>query len=835
MALDEYRRKRDFSKTPEPIAGGRRVDDGTRYFCVQRHDATALHFDLRLQIGDALASWAVPKGPTLDPAIKRFAVKTEDHPFEYLEFEGNIPKGEYGGGSMMLWDVGTFEVLGDVDVEAQIARGDFKFRLHGSRLRGEFALVKMKASKMAPKKQSEWLLLKKKDQYASQGWEADRYTTSVKSGRSQEEIALDMRGVDAPGVAGPMPQSVTPMLATLSTKLPVGSDWVYELKLDGVRGLLFLEQGKVRVVSRSGRDMTAQFPEAQDLATQLDSSNAVLDGEIVAIDEAGRPSFEALQPRIMKRSKDPAPVVLYLFDLLYLDGRDLRGEPLLTRKRLLTERLRPSPTIRLSMHHADHGEQVLAFAKEHGLEGVVAKRGSSAYQERRSQDWCKVKVQIAVDAVVCGYMKGEGERRATFGGLVLGVSRDGRLTYAGRVGSGFDQAGLLETRAMLDQIVVKKCPFDKVPAESKDAIWVKPELICRVKALEWTSVGVLRAPVFAGWRFDLKPDECEVETIAASQEPQARASLIPDGRPETVLSVEGHSLKLTNLDKVYYPADGVTKRDLLRYYEQMAAFVLPHLHDRPITLKRYPDGIASEFFFQKNPDGKVPEWLQTPPLAENEGHPTFLCNSFAALLYFTNLGCIDHNPWQSRLGHLSTPDFLLIDLDPQDCPYDKIVEAAQTVRKLLDEIELEGYPKTTGGDGMHIYVPLQPQYSFDQVRSFAEVLARVVAFDRPDLFTTPRAVKKRDPGKVYFDWMQIGEGRTISAPYVARAYPGAPVATPLKWREVTRGLDPKQFHVRNMRDRVDRVGDLFAPVLDKRQLLEAALPKLAAALGQRQQ
>jgi bifunctional non-homologous end joining protein LigD len=821
VGLEEYRRKRDFTKTPEP-APGEGAGRGKR-FCFQRHEATALHYDLRLEVEGVLVSWAVPKGPTLDPAVKRLAIRTEDHPLEYLEFEGIIPAGNYGAGSMMLWDVGTYEVIGDVDPAGQLARGDFKFRLWGRRVRGEFAIVRTKGGKG-----NEWLLIKKKDKDQREGWDPERLQSSIQTGRTQEEIAMEM-----PSVAGrdaAMPEWPGVMLASASERPPEGPGWVCELKWDGVRAVAFVRDGKVELWSRNRRLMTAQWAELGDLAGRWDGGDAILDGEICALDESGRPSFEAIQPRIMaRRPMAEPPVVMYLFDLLYAEGRDLRELPLTVRKRMLKERLRPDARFRYSEHYAGRTAEMLGFAREQGLEGVVCKRSDSRYAGRRSDAWVKVKTHLRVEAVICGFTGGEGERSETFGALLLGLPERDGWRFIGRVGAGFDQRSLTALRGLLDPMVVDESPFRDAPPEyERSWRWVRPERICTVKAQNWNSTGILRAPVFLGLRDDLSLEDL---TEAADEAVPPR---LPADKNEVTLEIKGRRIKLTNLNKPYFPQDGLVKRDLLDYYCQIGPVLCPHLKGRPMTLKRFPDGIQGEHFFQKNPDSKFPDWVKTPPLAEDDGQPTFLCDSDAALLYFANLGCIDLNPWQSRIPNLTRPDFMLLDLDPQDCGYDKIAEAAQTVRKLLEALELRGYPKTTGGDGMHIYVPLDPVYGYEQVRLFAEVIARVVAFDRPDLFTTPRSVSRREPGKVYFDYLQIGEGRTISAPYVVRARAGAPVAAPLEWREVTRELRPELFHLRNMPERVGRLGDLFAGVLSGGQRLERAMPKLGEALASRQ-
>jgi bifunctional non-homologous end joining protein LigD len=462
-----------------------------------------------------------------------------------------------------------------------------------------------------------------------------------------------------------------------------------------------------------------------------------------------------------------------------------------------------------------------------------------------------LKVVNQQDFVICGFTKGARE----FGALVLGYYELGKLLWAGNVGTGFDQESLKDIHRTLQGLAVKRNPFAAAHAELKGATWVRPELVCTVKFAMWTPDLRLRAPVFLGLRPDADPHDCvrEVAGEAAAPPPSAgktrgarthsagqpdssaRKPLLEGKQEEVFVEVDGHRLRFTHLNKVFYPREGYKKRDVINYYDAIASLILPHLHDRPLSLKRYPDGIDGEYFFQKEAPKGTPSWLRTAPIKDANKTTNFvLADDRASLLHLANLGCIDQNPWMSRVGSLHNPDFILIDLDPFHCEYDRIVEAAQLVRRQLERIGLEGYAKTTGGDGMHIYIPVQPVYTYDQTRTFAEILSRLVTAERPDLFTLPRALAKREKGKVYFDFLQNGEGKTISAPYVLRAYPGAPVATPLAWREVAPGLSPKQFHLGNVVDRFARLGDLFEPVLTKPQRLEDALEQLGPLLREPQ-
>ncbi len=824
MTIEKYKQKRKFDKTPEPVPGTAAAlgTSASRMYCVQRHHARHLHYDLRLEVGGALKSWAVPKGPTLDPSEKRLAMMVEDHPIEYGSFEGVIPAGNYGAGSVMLWDRGSYELLGDATDENQLARGDFKFRLHGEKVKGEFALVRTKRGKG-----NEWLLIKKKDAEAKPGWNPEDHSLSVSTGRTQEEIAQGLDAVEPQrakhlrmpkgAVKALMPKSVPPMLAEIGRGDPLDHDhWLYEVKWDGVRAICYIESGRLRMVSRNGNVMESQYPELSVLPHHIQARDAILDAEIVSLDARGVPSFEQLQLRMNATEANAValqrrhhPVTMYVFDVMYADGHDLRGVTVEDRKAFLRELLNPSDTIRYSDTFGSAGRALMAAVKAQGIEGIIGKRRGSFYESRRGSDWIKYKVTNSDSFVICGFTKGE---REMFGALVLGFYDGKKLRWAGNVGTGFDQKMMRVIHDKLTPLITTKCPLEPEKGlPGKDVTWVRPELMCEVRYTQWTNAKKLRAPVFIGLRTDIDP--------APQREP-----LLSADKAEVMFDIDGHRLKFTNLNKIDFPREGYTKRDLLNYYDAVASLLIPHLKDRPLSLKRYPNGIDADFFFQKEVAASFPSWLRKE-MADDIRH--VIGEDRATLLYLVNLGCIDHNPWMSRIGSLEHPDYMLIDLDPQECPYSKIVEAALLVRAKLDRAGLEGFPKTTGGDGMHIFVPLDPKYTYEQVRSFAELLSTMVSHERPDLFTTPRAVAKREKGKVYFDWQQIAEGKTISAPYVVRAYAGAPVATPLEWSEVTPKLDPAQFHMMNAMARFDRVGDLFAAVLTKHQSLEKALERLS--------
>jgi len=626
-----------------------------------------------------------------------------------------------------------------------------------------------------------------------------------------------------------MPAAIAPMMANLTTHPPRGPDWLFEVKWDGVRALAFIDREEVRLQSRTGLHCERQYPELAIIPHQVAAQQAVLDGEIAVLDEKGISRFHLIQPRIANADPNAVahlarstPVMYFVFDLLFLDGYDLRGVDLVERRRLLEQIVTPGGVLRISEAFPGAGDEMLEAAREHGLEGILAKRAASCYESKRSREWLKIKIVNEQEFVIGGFTEPQGDRRY-FGALVLGVFDQGKLGWVGNVGTGFDQKSLASLYRRLEPLVIKTCPFAERPRPDRGITWVRPELVCQVKYQNWTEDQRLRAPVFLGLRDDLNPRQVQRES--AEPEPE----LFDENEKEATRQIDGHTLKFTNSNKVYYPDEGYTKRDVLNYYQAIADLILPHLKDRPLSLKRYPNGIQQEYFFQKNVREAFAPWLRTELIESEHNHGPIkyvFAEDRASLLYLVNLGCIDHNPWMSRSPTLGNPDFVLIDLDPQECPFEMIVDAALLVRRVLEQIGLTGYPKTTGGDGMHVYVPVEPVYTYEETRTFAELIARLVFDQNPNLFTTPRSVSKRKTNRVYFDYLQNGKSKTIAAPYVLRAYPGAPVATPLEWSEVQRGLDPKQFNITNARDRFGEKGDLFQGVLRNPQRLEDALSKL---------
>jgi len=899
MALTEYRRKRKFEETPEPAGSeAGRERRHAPIFVVQKHDATRLHYDFRLEFDGVLKSWAVPKGPSLNPADKRLAMMVEDHPLDYAGFEGVIPKGHYGAGPVMVWDNGTFEVEGKLSMAEQLQKGDLKFTLYGQKLRGSFVLVELRGDKQKGKP---WLLIKHRDAYVDPEWNVEKHDGSALSGRNLKEIeeGLPPSGT-ASGVAAvphpmsssqanpadlegartsKMPKDVRPMLATLSDKPFSDPDWLFEIKWDGIRALAFVEDGRVRLQSRTGRDISAQYPDLRDVAKHIDADTAILDGEIVVLDDDGRSNFERLQSRMNVRSPSAelvkqAPVIYYVFDLLYCDGYDLRQAPLIGRKELLRRVLRPRPPVVYADHQLEKGKELMEQAGHHDLEGIIGKRLRSVYTEDRSHSWLKFKITRTLDAVVGGYTEPRGSREH-FGALLVGLYDGRHLRPMGGVGTGFDNKSQKTVFERLEKLRTERCPFEPMPETREQAYWVKPELVAGVKYGSITSERQLRAPVFLSLRDDRNAAECTFESQAAvadsadvraeareavpAADPSGERSRGPRGggavkqgartggkvlsKPAEIeqelfhgraemadLQIDGQRLHLTNLNKVYFPESGYTKRSLLAYYYSTADYILPFLKDRPLVLRRYPNGIEAKAFFQKDAARDLPDWLPTVVVySEDEKKEIHyaLANDRAALLFLTNLGCIDHNPWSSRRDDLDHPDYVFFDLDPSDgTDFETVIFIAQIVLKKLVACGLKVYLKTSGATGFHMYVPLKRVYTFEQIRTFADIIGRLVAAGEPQRVTAQRTVSKRPPGTVMIDAYQNASGRPLAAAYAVRAFPRAPVSAPIAPNELHMGLRPDRFTIKTMSERLKEHGDLWADFWKERQELEPALERL---------
>jgi bifunctional non-homologous end joining protein LigD len=829
VGLAEYRRKRNFRRSPEPAGATRPAATAHPQFVVQKHAASRLHYDFRLEAGGVLKSWAVPKGPSLDPAERRLAVEVEDHPVEYGSFEGIIPKDEYGGGTVLLWDHGTW--IPDGDVEESLRRGKLSFRLEGKKLHGGWTLVRLGGRNDGHGK-PQWLLMKRADEAArpaSRDAILSERPESVASGRSLDEIARrsdrtwtraagEVATAPAPappasiGRKAPMPTRIEPELATLVADPPAGDEWLHEVKFDGYRVLCRIQRGAVRLLTRRQQDWTERMQSVAATAAGLPVSNAILDGEVVALEADGRSSFQALQRAFSEGGG--SGLVYYAFDLLYLDGHDLRAAPLEERKRALEALLQRAPqqtTIRYSDHVLGGGEAFHHEACRLALEGVVAKRRDAPYHARRSRDWLKVKCAAQQELVICGFTDPSGSR-VGLGALLLGVHEEGKgLRYAGKVGTGFDDATLRALRRRLGRLEQAKPPFAIAPrrAEARGAHWVKPELVAEIAFTEWTEEGRLRHPRFLGLREDKAPEEVK---------PERPARVAPVNDPLAA--------RLTHPDRVLYPRQGLTKLDLARYYEAVAERMLPHVVDRPLTLVRCPRGHDRTCFFQKHAEATVPPQLRTVEIEERNGRkqPYLLVRDNDGLIALVQMGVLELHVGGSRASAFETPDHVVFDLDPApDVGWSAVVEGARRLRDRLRDLGLASWVKTTGGKGLHVVVPVSPRHAGDVVEAFARAVAEALAHDAPGTYAL-EASKARRKGKIFLDTMRNGRGATAVAPYSPRAREGAPVATPITWDELSSSLDPAAFTVATVPERLSRQRhDPWEDLGTKHQALTAAL------------
>ena len=843
--LDAYRAKRSLERTPEPAGAiGRDGEGAGRLFVVHQHAARRLHFDLRLEMEGVLRSWAVPKGPSYDTAEKRLAVNVEDHPIEYGDFEGVIPAGNYGAGAVIVWDRGEWISIGD-PLEG-LAKGKLLFELRGYKLRGTWTLVKIKKS------DKDWLLIKERDAWASTDPE-ELPPESVLSGLTVEELGAggdpgeDIRR-ELVALGAPRrtvePKAVKPMLAETADRAFSREGWLFEPKLDGYRVLVARAGGEPRLLTRNGNDCATSFPELARAVAALPFDRVVLDGEVVALDDAGRPSFQRLQARArLRRPIDVRhatvanPVTCYAFDLLGFEDFDLRGLPLATRKELLRRVLPPVGALRYLEHVEDAGEALYRETERLGLEGIVAKKASSPYKGGRSPAWLKIRSRQTGDFVVVGFTAPKGSRGG-FGALQLADYLDGKLVYAGRAGSGFSDKQLAEVRRELEARRRPDPPCSgPIPAE-KGTTWVEPNTVCEVEYTEWTDEGLLRQPVFLRFRDDKAPEECVREVRA--QGDSGGSSDTPAEVPRSYApsragaGTGGLPFELTNLKKVFWPADGYTKGDLVEYYRAVSPWLLAYLRNRPVVMTRYPDGIEGKSFFQKDAPGFRPDWIRTERMWSEDTQREidyFVCDDVASLLYVINLGSIPLHLWASRVPTLEKPDWCVLDLDPKGAPFEHVVEVARAAKALCDRIGLPVLVKSTGSSGLHLMIPLGRQCTHEQSRSLGELLARCLVERLPKIATIVRQVTQRE-GKVYVDYLQNGSGKLIVAPFSVRPLPGAPVSVPLTWREVNRRLDIRRHTIRTVPERVRKLGaDPLAEVLELSPDLGEALERLMEELA----
>jgi bifunctional non-homologous end joining protein LigD len=907
QALEEYRRKRDFKQTPEPSGDpiGRADSERSAWdllphghrFCVQKHRATRMHFDFRLELDGVLLSWAIPRGPTLDPSKKRLAVQTEDHPIDYGEFEGVIPSG-YGAGTVMLWDIGTFEWIKESaeDLERSRARGDVKFRVTGTKISGEFALIHIGERGRQYGGSSDgtknWLMLKKRDAFVVSGFEAIDLDVSVKTGRSLAEIASEgggdpreMKRARARGEAvAPAPAAATgeparapaPMLATPIDKPFSREGWIFELKYDGIRAMVSVAGDAVRITGRRGGDETSRYPEAKAIRAGIRARHAVIDGELVVLDTDGRPSFERLQQRINVRRETDArriaaehPVTFIAFDLLQLEGRDMLSTELRIRKKTLRETIVDSPHILFAEHVERDGIALFEVARTSGVEGIVGKRADSQYRPGvRTPDWVKIKSWRSQSCVIAGYTAGRGRRTSQLGALILAVLADGRLVHCGQVGTGFDEKSLRDIKERLAPLVVPTCQLDKTPKTSEPATWVEPELICEVRFSEWTNEGMLRHPAFRTLRPDQTIEDSVRETISARRSPGGSVGSSvagvfgdedasptsktdkpketkrggdegpPPGQDPDINSaleilrtlhgnarweVAGRRLPLTNLDKVLWPKDGLTKRDMIEYYVRMAPFMLPYLRDRPLSMQVFPDGIDGKSFWRKDKPEHAPQWMDSWTYHGEKTKTYIVVNETATLAWVANAGVIDLHPWHSRIDEPNEPDWAVFDLDPfEPATFQDVINIAKLVKAALDHYGMHGVVKTSGQTGLQIYVPVRRGPDYTAVRNWVEEVGRAIDQAAPGRVSWEWAVAKRT-GRIRIDYTQNIINKTLAAPYSLRPAQGAPVSTPIAWEELDDPeLRPDRWTIATIAQRVAERGDLFAPVLEADQDLPAS-------------
>ena len=882
MALTKYIEKRNFEESPEPTGGS--PDNDQLRFVIQKHAASRLHYDFRLEMEGVLKSWAVPKGPSMDLNVKRLAVMVEDHPYDYRNFEGIIPSG-YGAGAVIVWDQGFYEIADangkdketqDKELQKGIDAGKLHFVLKGQKLRGEFALVKTQG-----RGENAWLLFKVKDKYVSKDditlrnqsviskktlEQIEKTTTNFygaprvkeSSVLSKNETSLDERptlktasakykkekeiapdAIVIEGTPAKFPNNLSPMLATIVDKPFDKEGWQYEIKWDGYRALAFCNKDKVELKSRNDQSFNAKFYPVHK-ALQLWNISAVVDGEVVVLNEDGKPNFGALQNW---RSEADGALYFYVFDLLWINGKDLQQLPLSERRNLLKQIIPEIDLIRLSENFEVNGIELFETAKKMGLEGIIAKKADSVYSAgNRSKNWLKIKANKRHEMVIGGYTKNNNSSKS-FSSLLLGVYEEGKLIYTGKAGTGFTDKQQLEMLEQFKHYVITTPPFTEVPdfdtpsrfqrkPLKTTAVWLKPELVCEVSYTEMTSDGLMRHPSFVAMRIDKNATdvtkEKEVDTDHAIKEEKAAVKKIVKSAgtkdQNTFLNptdsiqlreINGHQIKFTNLNKMYWPDEKITKRDLLHYYYQVAPYILPYLKDRPQSMNRHPDGITGESFYFKDVTGTAPDWIETFEYksdADDRIRNYLVAKDEASLLYMVNSGCIEMNPWHSKVETANSPDWCIIDLDPAENTFAQVIEAAIVTKDILESMGVISYPKTSGSTGIHIYIPFGAKYTYEQSKEFARIIATLVQRELPEYTSIERAVNARK-GKIYIDFLQNRSQATIAAAYSVRPKPGATVSMPMHWDEVKKGLKMSEFTIYNALERIKNEGDIFKPVL----------------------
>ncbi|MEO5946739.1 MAG: DNA ligase D [Chitinophagaceae bacterium] len=805
MSLAVYNKKRNFKLTDEPA--GKKMIAGRMRFVVQRHQASHLHYDFRLELGGVLKSWAVPKGPSMNPAQKRLAVMVEDHPVSYIDFKGTIPKGNYGAGTVEIWDNGKFapvnsehKKITDKQALQQLKKGELKFSLSGKKLKGEFVLVRLKND------EKNWLLIKHKDSAAvSTMYDAEnsdkgktRSVASIRHGRAKK-----------------LKNFIKPMLASPSSIPFNDTNWIFEIKWDGYRGITEINDNSVKFYSRNGIDFSERFPVIYT-ALQKIKHNCILDGEIVLLNNKNLPDFQRLQN--YENNLD-LPLIYYVFDLLQLDGKNMEQLSLIDRKSILKKLLKKNKIIHYCDHVETDGVEFLKQVKEKGLEGIIAKHKEGEYiRGQRSKQWLKLKNIQSTEVVIAGYTAPKGQRNH-FGSLVLANKKGNDWIYRGHAGTGFSGKTLEALKKIMKPLETDQSPFkEKVPVNG-EVTWLQPKLVADIAYTEMTTDKVFRHPVFLRLRDDKKMKNLHEEIIKETT---------PIQNNETI-KVGRHSVNLTNRQKIFWPEEGYTKGDVMDYYEKIYRTILPHLKNRPLSLKRNPNGIRDEGFYHKDAGEKAPEYVKvfkTESESSNKVIDYIVCNNKATLLYLANLGCIEMNPWNSTIQQPGNPTWMVIDIDPAEKnTFQQVVDTALATKEILDKAGVKSYCKTSGASGLHVYVPMKNKYDFTTVKDFAHIIASMVTELLPGYTTLERSLKKRG-NNIYVDYLQNRSGQTLASAYSIRPVPGATVSAPLEWKEVNKSLTPSDFTIVNIFDRIKKKGDLFSAVLTGTTNIEKALARL---------
>ena len=824
--LEDYKNKRDFSKTSEPVMNVKSDKQKTKQenealiFVIQRHDARRLHYDFRIEMEGVLKSWAVPKGPSLNPSDKRLAIMVEDHPYDYHSFEGTIPKGNYGAGEVVIWDEGVYAPLEIDENKTQeeilldgLSKGSLKIIMYGNKLKGEFALVKMQNAK----EENAWLLIKHKDKYAvEKNYDAEDY---LQSEATENNLTVSSKKQNK------LKEYIKPMLATLGKEPFDDDNWIFEIKWDGYRAIADLsDKENQKLYSRNGISFLNRYPDIQKGLMKQEHS-LIIDGEIVALTDKGEPSFQLLQ----HYAESPnVPVIYQVFDLLYLNGHSTRNLSLLERKELLKEALIETSHIKYCDHIDSNGIDFYSGIQKSNIEGVIAKRKSSKYIDgKRSDSWLKIKNHQSEEAVIVGYTEPKGSRKY-FGSLILGRFINDELQYSGHVGSGFKEDSLKQIYELIYPYKTNKMPFSEKPKTNMPPTWVKPKFVVTIKYTQITKEGRFRHPVFIGIRDDISIDELNSRKSSPKEDELKNST---SKRKENIDSSKSEEIDLnfTNIDKLYWVKEKISKGELIEYYLSISEYILPHLNDRAQSLHRFPNGINKPGFYHKDAGKDAPSWVETISIyseSSNRDIDYILCNNVETLGYLVNLGCIEINPWSNRIDNPGRPDYLIIDLDPSEKnSFKQVIETAKVTKEILDKMDIAGYCKTSGSSGIHIFIPIGGKYEYDQIRDFAHLLMQMVQERLPKITTLERSIKKRGP-KIYLDYLQNREGQTVASVYSARPKPGATVSMPLEWNELDNDLSINDFTIKNSLSRLEKKGDLFIPVLKEGISIEKAIGKL---------